>query len=961
MEKRGIIEKVTSAPDWISGMSAVAKGSNDFRLVVNMRAPNRAINREYYRLPLLDEIRVKLHGSKYFSKLDLSNAFYHLELAEESRELTTFLSEDGMYRFTRLMFGVNCAPEIFQREMVRILKDVSNSIVYIDDILLFAETLEELQATVATVLQILRQNNLTINQTKCEFDQTRIRFIGHHLDADGFHIDEEKIKSVRCFREPTTLSELRSFLGLASFLSPYLQNFANTASPLWAATASKAWTWGPEQSEAFIMMKKQIIDCTISLGFFCENDKTVLYTDASPVALGAVLVQESPRQAPRVISFASKALTPTERRYAQNQREALGAVWAVEHFSYFLLGRNFTLRTDAQGIAFILNRSREESKRALTRADGWALRLSPYNYNVEFIRGVDNIADTSSRLYNGEDAPFDDEESPWELAPLEANSVEFLTETDIKTATDQDEVLLQVITALKTGSWHKDLRKYQLVENDLVVKNGIVVKTGCVIVPKTLQTRALEVAHEGHPTIAKMKSIMRQRVWWPGMAGDITKWVASCKTCCVNGKPERTTPMQRVFVPRAAWESIALDFNGPYVKFGGILILVIVDYRSRFIIARSVKSTRFECVQKILDDVFEKEGYPRHVKTDNGPPFNGTDFLEYCKKRGISCTFSTPLFPQQNGLAESYMKLINKAMATASAEKTNYIEEIKKAVNSHNSAAHSITNIPPEEVMYGRKIKRGLPLIQHGKSDYNDDMLDQRDREQKLAGKRREDARRGARECKVKPGDEVVVERSNRSKGESRFSPTRHTVIEERNGSLVLNDGNGKVVKRHVSQTKKVSRWRNTDEQDRNTASSEAGTSAGTTSSGPLAQSPEKTPRPTRGVHTSVRNNISKDVKAAKREQDTLIKREVVSEKVEVGSQTEASSLLSGTKGTQEVIEFASSVNEGLIEARPKRARQQPSNAERPTLHKAKRRLVITGSGTVNLEKEPIRHERVPN
>ncbi|XP_058827484.1 uncharacterized protein LOC131687423 [Topomyia yanbarensis] len=113
MEKRGIIEKVTSAPSWISGMSAVAKGKSDFRLVVNMRAPNKAINREYFRLPLIEEMRVKLHGSKYFSKLDLSSAFYHLELAEESRELTTFLAENGMYRFTRLMFGVNCAPEIF--------------------------------------------------------------------------------------------------------------------------------------------------------------------------------------------------------------------------------------------------------------------------------------------------------------------------------------------------------------------------------------------------------------------------------------------------------------------------------------------------------------------------------------------------------------------------------------------------------------------------------------------------------------------------------------------------------------------------------------------------------------------------------------------------------------------------------------------------------------------------------
>ncbi|XP_062557033.1 uncharacterized protein K02A2.6-like [Armigeres subalbatus] len=524
MESRGIIEKATSAPTWISGMSAVAKGSNDFRLVVNMRAPNRAINREYYRLPLLDEMRIKLNGARFFSKLDLSNAFYHLELSEESRDLTTFLAEDGMYRFTRLMFGVNCAPEIFQREMARILKDIDNVIVFIDDILIFSDSLEGLRATVAKVLQILKDNNLTLNMKKCEFDQTRLKFLGHELDSDGFHIDHEKTKSVRSFREPTTL---------------------------------------------------------------------------------------------------------------------------------------------------------EESKRALTRADGWALRLSPYNYDVEYVRGRENIADTSSRLYNGEDESFDEETSPWEIATLEANAVEFLTETDIKIKTSEDDVLLRVISAIESGIWSKDLRKYQLVGSDLAIQNGIVIKTGCAVIPLSLQVRALEVAHEGHPSIAKMKSIMRQRVWWPGMSGDIMKWVESCKICCLNGKPEKPTPMERVFAPKTAWESIAMDFNGPYIKYGGILILVIIDYRSRFIIARPVKSTKFECVRKVLDSVFQQEGYPKAIRTDNGPPFNSTDFAEYCKQRDVTLTFSTPLFPQQNGLAESCMKLINKAMCTATCNSTNYIDELK--------------------------------------------------------------------------------------------------------------------------------------------------------------------------------------------------------------------------------------------------------------------------------------------
>lgn len=444
MEASGIIERVTTAPEWISGMSAVAKGKDDFRLVVNMRAPNRAIKREYFRLPVMDEMKIKLHGAKYFTKLDLKNAYYHLELSETSRDLTTFLAENGMFRFTRLMFGVNCAPEIFQREMSRILEDVENKIVYIDDILMFADSLEELHRIVAKVLKILRANNLTLNTNKCEYDKTQITFLGHMLDEEGFHVEEAKISAIQKFRRPTTASELRSFLGLASYISPYIRNFANISNPLWSVAGSKLWSWSDRQEKAFNELKEQIIRCTVTLGYFSEHEDTVLYTDASPNALGAVLVQESPGKNPRIISFASKALTGTEKRYAQNQREALGAVWAVEHFSYFLLGRCFTLRTDATGVAFIFNRTRENTKRALTRADGWALRLSPYNYSIEYVKGGDNIADPSSRLYEGKDEPFDETSSPWEIAHIEANTSTFLTEDEVKKFTKEDETLQQV-------------------------------------------------------------------------------------------------------------------------------------------------------------------------------------------------------------------------------------------------------------------------------------------------------------------------------------------------------------------------------------------------------------------------------------------------------------------------------------------------------------------------------------
>ncbi|XP_055590206.1 uncharacterized protein K02A2.6-like [Uranotaenia lowii] len=220
------------------------------------------------------------------------------------------------------------------------------------------------------------------------------------------------------------------------------------------------------------------------------------------------------------------------------------------------------------------------------------------------------------------------------------------------------------------------------------------------------------------------------------------------------------------------------------------------------------KSTSFLNTRKVLDDVFEKEGFPKNIKSDNGPPFNSDDYQQYCKERGINVLYSTPLYPQQNGLAESCMKLVNKAMAAAHANGSNYVDELNAAVKAYNAAFHSVTKVPPEEVMTGRKIKRNLPLLRRGRAIIDDELLNARDRESKIKSKEREDLKRGARTCRVQPGDMVIVERNIRMKGDSRFDPRKFTVVKENNGNLLLNDEHGQLLKRHVSQTKKVHNWR---------------------------------------------------------------------------------------------------------------------------------------------------------
>lgn len=719
MEAQGIIEKVRTAPRWISGLSAVPKGNDDFRLVVNMVGPNRAIRRRFYKMPTLEHIRTRLAGAKYFTKLDLTSAFHHIRLGDKSKEMTTFLGPDGMYRFRRLNFGVSSAPEGFQQKMDEILQGLNNVIVYVDDILIFANDIATLRYYTRKVLEALKAHNLTLNDCKCEYERESLEFLGHELSAEGFNISKRKVEDVSRFRSPSSTSELKSFLGLASFLSAYIRNFADISKPLWDATATGQFVWADAQEKAFHDLKEAIIGCTIRQGFFDGTDKTFLYTDASPVALGAVLVQMNQKGEYRTISFASRLLSPTERRYPQTQREALGIVWGSEHFWYYLLGRKFTVRTDAQGISFILKRDHTQTKRIMRRADAWALRMEAFDYSVEYIKGEHNIADSSSRLVEGiGEENFEDGPTPGEIMCLTLDppaDIVFeggrVTLEEVKWHVERDPLMQSVMQALESDVWPRSLGKFKSAKHELRVKDGLLSRMGETVVPESLRPEFLATAHAGHPGVLAMKSILRGSVWWPGMLTHAESWVLSCRACALMSRRKSPMPMQRSELPAAVWEHIAMDFNGPYKQWGDVYILLIVDLYSRFLIARPVKGTSFDAIRGVLDDVFDTFGNVNSSKTDHGPPFFGREYDEFLSARGIAKTFSTPLDAQQNGGVESYMRLVNKGMTAPAVEGGCWRKSLANTLAAHNAAVCPTTGMAPEVLMFGRKIRRNLTLL----------------------------------------------------------------------------------------------------------------------------------------------------------------------------------------------------------------------------------------------------------
>lgn len=803
--RKGIIERVMRAPRWISGMMAIPKGKYDFRLVLSMIGPNKAILRCFYHLITPEEIRVKLHGARVFTKLDLESAFHHVELGEESREMTTFMTDTGMYRFTRLVFGVTCAPEYFQMIMEKVLEGIHNVVIFIDDILIFSATKQQLQETTNEVLSALARNNLTLNHKKCEYQKQRISFLGHEISEKGLNIEGEKVKVIKTFRSPKSSSELRSFLGLASYLSSYLVNFADLTAPMWKIANTKPFAWTGEAERSFNETKKRIVGCTITQGFFSKTDRTVLYTDASPLALGAVLTQQNEEGEERIISFAAKSLTPTEQRYSQVQREALGIVYGVEHFFFYLLGRRFTVRTDAMGVAYIFKRQKDEAKKVIRRAEGWAMRLAAYDFNIEYVKGNFNIADPPSRLYQGEDEAFNDEPAPMEIAEIKrSDSGEILTPREVAEETIRDETLQKVTAAFSTGDWQNVSNKWKSVKHELEMRDGVLIKGSAAVVPEKLIGKALKIAHKGHPGATAMKSILRSRVWWTGMTRDIEEFVDSCVSCTLTSRANPPVPMIRTALPEMPWDMVAIDYNGPYARFKGIVILVVVDCYSRFLTAALMKSTDFASFKTAMDQIFARNGFPKIMKSDNGPPFNGDEYAKYCADRGIDRVHSTPLYPQQNGMVERYMQVVNKAMQISVHEGSDPEQELSDTIRAHNSATHRVTQAAPEEIMFGRKIRRNLPMMSNARTEIEPTETRRNDSEHKAKSKAREDKKRGARDTAIDVGDTVVIANTKRAKGDPRFAPEKFMVVQKDRGDLQLRAESGRELARNVTQVKKI-------------------------------------------------------------------------------------------------------------------------------------------------------------
>lgn len=700
MVLEGILAKVETPTDWVSSMLVIEKNGK-LRIVLDPRPLNKEIKRSHYPIPNIDHLLSSLQGNQYFTVFDAKAAFWQQPLEEESSFLTTFSTPFGRYRWRVVPYGLNNAPEEFQRTMNDLFEEVRGVQPYIDDIAFGTQTIDEHCKLIRQILEIARREGLKLNRDKVQLAKNEIFYLGHNVSQQGLQADEKKIKAISEFPIPVNRDDLNRFLSMVRYLSKFLPNISNETHVLRQLLKSNiSWVWDANTQVAFDNVKKLLTKAP-TLTLFNSNDKVTLSVDASKYGLGATLLQND-----RPVAYGSASLTDTQQRYSQIEKELLAIVYGLEHFNYYTYGRHLTVETDHRPLIGLKEKPYDSITPRLQRL---LLRTNRYDFDLKFVPGKQLImADTLSRApLPTENFIFEDEcvQKSVEVCLLVSATLSHWHE--LREQTKHDDALQDVIFHIRNG-WpglksevRSAAREYYHCHDELYESNGIVCRGQRFVVPKLEIQRILSILHVAHRGIVASKMKAREFLYWPGMDSSIEQYINRCETCQTHQKSNQREPLADRDLPNRPWQKIAADF----FDLNGERYLLIIDYFSKFVEIQSMKSTTAKATINAFKVVYSRYGIPDEIVTDQGPPFNSSEMEDFHKSWGIAHNLTSPYNPRSNGLVERSVQT-TKHLLKKSLEDGKDINLV--LLDCRTTPSNDLPS--PAELMMGRRLKTLLPM-----------------------------------------------------------------------------------------------------------------------------------------------------------------------------------------------------------------------------------------------------------
>ena len=761
---RGIIQH--SFSPWSSPIVMVKKKDNSFRFCIDYRALNAVTVKDSHPIPRQDDTLDALSSSSYFSVIDLSSGYWQVPLHPDSKEKTAFTTGTGLYEFSVMPFGLVNAPMTFQRLMEHVLRGLhwSTCLVYLDDCIILGRDFPSHISNLQEVLQRFRDAGLKLKMSKCQFFKKQVNYLGHVISSSGVRPDPSNISKVSAWSRPKNATQIRSFIGLASFYRRFIPSFSKIAAPLTRLTQKKVqFLWTEECESAFNTLKEALTNPPI-LAYPDFNSSFRLATDASQDAIGAVLTQVHDGKE-RVVAYYSQKLNNTQQKWSTYDRELWAVVASVRHFRHYLRGQEFDVITDHRPL-LSFNKIPIQDEASGRRAR-WVIELSAYTFTIMHRQGRSHQnADAMSRLPTQQPSGIQHPSSNLERHPPFSQPRCNVVETQPVTKdspgghkpvssalTDQadQESKFTLANHLNQIKYHqrndKDLQKiieyvcsghhpsvrfirrqppslrrllWQFprftIENEIIYRKkedhfGNV--TLQAVVPTSMVPEILDQLHgnaaAGHFGAKRCIQRAEAMCYWPSMSRDIHEHCNTCTACesIRMPNPKHQAPLQNITSDHPLQLVFADIAELPTSKNGYRYMLVAVDHFSKYINIYPMKDQTARTVAKhLFDDYIKEHGVPEAIHTDQGRQFESKIVQDLCRKLGIRKSRSSPYHPQGAGLVERANRVIKeqlaKYMAHQGGEWDTHIPLLQIA---YNSSVHSSTGLTPYYIMHGREAR----------------------------------------------------------------------------------------------------------------------------------------------------------------------------------------------------------------------------------------------------------------
>ena len=763
LEKAGVISR--SVSPWASPIVIVPKKSEpgepprrrmcvDYRVLNSLLPPvNKAHSKakgilSLVPLPKIDEIYAQLKGSKVYSAIDMRSGYFHLGLSDEAKPKTAFVPggpHGAKYEFNRCPFGLSQAPAYFQRLVHEVLKGITFAFGYLDDILIFSPDNKTHLEHLEVVFQRLREADLKLKASKCNFFKKHIQYLGHLVSGEGIEPLPEKLEAVRKMPPPTTPKEIRQFLGLVGYYRKFVPKFADIARPLTNLTKLDVpYEWTNRCQEAFEFLKQMLLKEPI-LKYPDPSKPYTLFTDASKFAWACVLTQEyehefdgKKRKILHPITYMSGLFKGSQINWATLTKEAYAIYVSVKKLDHYIQDAEVTLRSDHLPLKSFLQKNTMN-----TKVNNWAIDITSRCRNIQFeyIKGIKNtLADTMSRLIEitpeieqepeppGQEFGYDIFET---LEPIETTTHyinELKEEIQIKHEAIPDD-LLPIVDL--TESQLEDIQmKDKFIKN---IVNRLVAKQQPEGKPYYLEGRLLKkyiydnkqrfevtvvspncaplllnLAHDqlGHNGTARTYMLLKRTYYWKGMKTDVSNYVKQCKLC----QKQNILPVKYVSghfsAPMAPMEFISMDLIGDFTpsskgnKYALTVICMLTGYT--FCIPIPSKKAS-DVITAYIDNVYSKFGGSKKILSDNGTEFKNQLFEKIAKELGVEFKcYTAPYHPQSNGRIEGFHHFLKSCMTKHISTTMEWDQVVHLATAAYNFFPNEHSKESPFFLMFGR-------------------------------------------------------------------------------------------------------------------------------------------------------------------------------------------------------------------------------------------------------------------